>query len=419
VVVSCIVLTAASGGAATFGAEPPPPPREMGALETSCVTCHKELGGEQTEHLDIDVHFANGLSCHNCHGGNPAAGFDGDPEAAHDVKMGWHRPTRLQVPDFCGKCHSDATFMKKYNPQTRTDQLSEYRTSVHGQRNAAGDDRTAVCIDCHGAHGIVKVSDPRSGVYPLNVANTCAHCHADADLMREYGMEANQFAEYKTSVHAHALYDKDDTSAPTCNDCHGSHGAVPPGVQSVANVCGSCHNREATLFREVEAKRKLNLEPCIQCVICHGNHAVLEPTQDMIGVGPKSTCTGCHDAGQPGYVAAKKMGEDLETLRNRLTEARNLLGEAEEAGVEVGPDRFALQKANDNLVEARVLVHSFDLDRFTGVTSEGIKIAEKGVEAGHRAFGELRFRRMGLGFSLVIIVSVIIALALTVKRIER
>jgi len=419
-VLSCILLTAAvAGGGLVLGAEPPPPPRGLGPLETSCVTCHKELDGEPTQHIDTDIHFASGLTCNNCHGGNPAAGFDGDPEAAHDVSMGWRRPTRLQIPDFCGKCHADAACMKKYNPQTRTDQLSEYRTSVHGQRNAAGDERTAICIDCHGAHGIVKVSDPRSTVYPLKVADTCAHCHADEELMQAYGIKANQFAEYKTSVHAHALYDKGDTSAPTCNDCHGSHGAVPPGVQNVANVCGSCHNREATLFREVEAKKKLNLEPCIRCVICHGNHAVLEPTQEMIGVGPESTCTSCHDAGEPGYVAAEKMGKDLARLRRDLAEATRVLDEAEAAGVEVGPDRFALQKSTDSLVEARVLVHSFDLERFNGVSSEGIKAAEDGVAAGRRAFAELRYRRMGLGLSLVVIVSVIIALALTVKRIEK
>jgi hypothetical protein len=39
--------------------------------------------------------------------------------------------------------------MKTFNPAIRVDQLSEYRTSMHGKRNAMGDDKTAVCIDCH------------------------------------------------------------------------------------------------------------------------------------------------------------------------------------------------------------------------------------------------------------------------------
>ena len=51
----------------------------------------------------------------------------------------------------------------------------------------------------------------------------------------------HQFADYQKSVHYAALTKGNDLSAPTCNDCHGNHGAAPPGVGSVANVCGTCH----------------------------------------------------------------------------------------------------------------------------------------------------------------------------------
>ena len=297
--------------------------------------------------------------------------------------------------------------------------LFRSRTSVHGKRNAQGDERTAICVDCHGVHGIRAVSDTRSSVHPVNLADTCAKCHANADTMKAFGIRTDQYADYKTSVHARALYEKGDTSAPTCNDCHGSHGAMPPGVGSFANICGSCHGREATLFREIEARKRLDLEPCIQCLVCHGNHAVKPPTDEMIGVGPGSTCTGCHGAGEAGYKAASLMAEDLRLLSGRLEEATGILERAERAGVEVGPDKFALQKAHDNLVESKVLVHSFDIERFSGVAEEGIKVAEEGIAAGRRAFEELRFRRIGLSLSLLIIASVIGALALVIRRIER
>jgi hypothetical protein len=86
--------------------------------------------------------------------------------------------------------------------------------------------------------------------------------------------------------------------------------------------------------------------------------------------------------------------------------------------MEVGPDRFALQKASDNLVEARVLVHGFDLERFVQASSAGIAAAEEGVAAGNRAFAELRYRRNGLALSLVIIAAVVVALVMTIRRIE-
>jgi len=42
-------------------------------------------------------------------------------------------------------------------------------------------------------------SDPRSTVNPVNVANTCARCHADANYMKGYSIPTDQFAKYSTS----------------------------------------------------------------------------------------------------------------------------------------------------------------------------------------------------------------------------
>ena len=38
----------------------------------------------------------------------------------------------------CARCHSDLNYMRRFNPQMRVDQFSEYQTSVHGMRNARG-----------------------------------------------------------------------------------------------------------------------------------------------------------------------------------------------------------------------------------------------------------------------------------------
>ena len=405
--------------------EPPAPERRFGPFESSCFTCHAEMDDSEQSPAVLakqDVHFAAGLSCHDCHGGNPRGGFDGDPEAAHDTlfPQGAFRgkPDRLAAPLFCARCHADATYMKRFDPQARVDQHSEYVTSVHGRRNAAGDANVATCVDCHGMHGILAVKDPRAPVYALNVAATCARCHSNQELMTPYGRRGDPHADYKKSVHAHALYEMGDLSAPTCNDCHGSHGAAPPGVDTIANVCGSCHGREATLFRDAEMSRNMNLEACIQCAVCHSNHAIERPTIEMLGTHPGSTCVGCHLEGDAGWKAAGSMRESLERIGVRLGEARDLLDRAERAGVEVGPDRFALQEGDDNLIEARVLVHGFDLGRFNETADKGLAAAEAGIAAGQRAFAELRFRRVGLGLSLVVIAAVIIALAITIRRIE-
>jgi len=407
------------------GKEPPARPRRHGPFESSCVQCHLEMDdSEESPAVRVrqDVHFEAGLNCSDCHGGNAAAGFDGDMDAAHDEGWAAHpfrgRPARADIPLFCARCHGDPTYMKRFDPQARVDQHGEYVTSVHGKRLAAGDLNVATCADCHGVHGVLAVKDPRAPVHPTRVAETCSTCHSDRDLMAPYGRRGDPYADYSRSVHADALYKEGDLSAPTCNDCHGSHGAVPPGVDSVANVCGSCHAREATLFREAEMANNTNLEACIQCAVCHTNHAIMLPTTEMLGTGPGSTCVGCHLEGEPGWIAAERMKDSLEGIGTKLAEAYEILERAERAGVEIGPDRFALHEADDNLVEARVLVHSFDLERFEQVASKGLAVAEEGIAAGHRAFSELRTRRIGLGLSLIVIFAVIGGLVMVIRRIE-
>ena len=85
-------------------------------------------------------------------------------------------------------------------------------------------------------------------IHGLNGDNTCGGCHSNPDTMKPYGIPTDQASKYLQSVHANALLKKQDLSAPTCNDCHGNHGAAPPGVASVENVCSNCHAFQAQLF---------------------------------------------------------------------------------------------------------------------------------------------------------------------------
>jgi hypothetical protein len=266
-------------------AAPAPQPGAEPAPESSCTVCHAELADDAAEYLrewSRDTHREVGLGCEACHGGDPSLDVADDAEAAMDPARGFKAaPTRLEVADFCASCHSDAQFMKQYNPQARVDQLMEYRTSVHGRGNASGDPVPATCIDCHGIHGIRKVASPNSPVFAANVPATCSTCHADADIMRPYDLATDQYQLYLGSVHARALLDREDTAAPACNDCHGNHGAAPPGVRSVANVCGQCHGREAKLFRDSFKKEMFDSLDVSECAVCHDNHLVVHPTPEL------------------------------------------------------------------------------------------------------------------------------------------
>jgi hypothetical protein len=386
---------------------------------SSCITCHAGLADERlskpTQLFDHDIHKVKGLSCIDCHGGDAT---QSDKTAAKDPARGYiGKPSPMQIPAFCGKCHSDAALMKKFDPSLRVDQVQEYATSVHGTRLRSGDTKVATCVSCHGIHGIRSPDDPQSTVYSLNVADTCAQCHASPEHMQGYSIPHDQFAKYKNSVHAKALYEKHDLSAPTCNDCHGNHGAVPPGLATVANVCGQCHGRQAELFQKSPHKEPFDRLQTGECLKCHSNHEILTPTDQMAGIGPGSACTSCH-TNDAGFAAAQRMGQGLTDLQTSIRHAEEILDRAERAGMEVSRPKFELRDASDGLTQARVLVHAVSADEVTGALAPAMEVASKSYAAGEAAFGELSYRRKGLVVSLGFILFLALLVYLKIRQIE-
>ena len=120
----------------------------------TCLDCHSALDPPYqvtTEQFSRDIHAQKGLTCAGCHGGDPSK----DDQDAMSKKAGFRgKIARKDVPALCGRCHSDSAHMRQYNPSLRTDQLAQYLTSVHGKLRAKGDDKVAVCTDCHGVHDL-------------------------------------------------------------------------------------------------------------------------------------------------------------------------------------------------------------------------------------------------------------------------
>jgi hypothetical protein len=384
----------------------------------SCVDCHSLLDAPlrvTQEQFSSDIHAQKGLTCASCHGGDPtkadtdamskAAGFRGKIE-------------RSQIPALCGSCHSNGAFMRQYNPSLRTDQLSQYKTSVHGKLLAKGDKKVAVCIDCHSVHDLRPASDPRSRVHPLNVAQTCARCHADADYMKGYAIPTDQFAKYGLSVHHEAMAVRGDLSAPTCTTCHGNHGAAPPGVGAVQNVCSTCHVFQAQLFESSPHKAAFQAASLPGCVVCHSNHGVMHPSDAMLGTGPKSVCTDCHTTGDAGYQAANQMQEKLSQLDAAIGKSEEQLAHAESSGMEVSQAGLEQDQARDSLTKARVSVHRFRANGIDQDVQAGLKIAEKSYQEGKEALTERDYRRVGLGVALLTIVIVLAGLWLYIRQIE-
>jgi len=363
------------------------------ALPDTCVECHELLPdplGPPVEGMRHDVHAAAGLSCADCHGGDPA-----DPEeSAMAPASGFvGKPEPTAIPAFCGRCHADEAYVRRFDPALPTDQLSQYWTSVHGTRLRQGDTKVATCISCHGVHGILEGKDAASPVHKTQVARTCGRCHADAEYMSAYEIPTDQLIEWETSVHARRLLIERDFAAPTCNDCHGNHGAYPPGASSVAAVCGQCHVVQRELFEaspHAEAYRRLGLPACANH---HGPHAVLKTNDEMVGVGELSTCIGCHAEGSSGYRAAATMAESIGALVHEVTAADHALEQAAHAGMDVSEAQFELQAAREALVNVRNLVHTFEAAPVVGAANQGVAVAQGARGRGLAALAELRDRR--------------------------
>jgi nitrate/TMAO reductase-like tetraheme cytochrome c subunit len=125
--------------------------------EPVCIQCHgsemmkpafRNIPGEWRQ----SWHNQNGVSCNDCHGGDPA-----DAAMAMSPERGFvGTPKYRDVPEFCGKCHIGI--------------LKNYLESGHGKALKASG-RGPNCVTCHGSHGIQKAS--------IDIINEqrCSQCH--------------------------------------------------------------------------------------------------------------------------------------------------------------------------------------------------------------------------------------------------
>jgi len=366
-----------------------------------CADCHVEQAAE----LVRSVHEA--LSCQECHGGASSYPVSGEEVASyagagrgaatfdHGVEF-TGKAKRAEVPNLCGECHANVERMNPFG--LRTDQLARYRTSGHGKTLATrGNDRVAVCTDCHGAHEIRHGRDPESRTYPLNVPDTCAVCHADAELMEEFGHSPAQVEEYRDSVHGELLFEHHDTGAPTCASCHGNHSAIPPGFATVGAVCGQCHQHAAKAF---STSVHASLPEHKGCVQCHGGGAgkhfhhiqritkppgimiqryaellVTEPRPTTARVtaaihpDPKRiveqalpTCMDCHEELEDDESLPKLFNllDEIAKAEEYYVRTGNRLSEVEKGVLLVDSQKFKFQDAKTHLIGLAPLQHTLN-----------------------------------------------------------
>jgi cytochrome b6 len=415
----------------------------------NCILCHSDEDmqlestwmriGEADDygpaHLSLDdfigdTHFRRGLSCSGCHGGHPT-----DTDMADEIYERWpdmdtRHEDRTWIPQFCGRCHSDPVFMRRYNPSLPTDQVAKYAASRHGSLLGEGDSKAAQCVSCHGTHGIRNSQSRLSMVHPQNIPATCARCHGDSDYMAGYTLAdgrpipTNQFENYQQSVHGRALLERGDLGAPACNDCHGNHAAMPPEVSHVSQVCRTCHAGNGTAFDGSKHKAAFEANGWPECEQCHGKHDISPTSDEMLGTAPGELCYDCHDQ----YAAGKKEAciETAEHFRSTINDLETGYEDFEhqfERLAERGLDIESLEQATADLHDAlratRSAVHTFERSDFDNVADAGVAAIAVGRASIASAEDEFQYRRRGLIISIGVLGFLAVILALKIRQVER
>lgn len=338
------------GGLALIGLLSAPLP----AQGSQCAKCHQA----EAELARDRAHQRAGIGCVACHGGDPDAT---DKVAAKAEGTGYRLLGRETWTELCGSCHADVRRMNPFG--IRTDQLARYRTSRHGEAFFENkDEHVATCVDCHGSHGILGSRSSESSVHPTQIPETCGKCHSDPDLVDEYGLDGDEQEAYLESVHAKLLLEDGDLSAPQCATCHGNHGAVPPGFDVVASVCGKCHVRQQELFAASPHARVMEAGEFNACADCHGHHRVLPAGEHIL----ERTCALCHAEGDRGMAVRDAVLAALRSTAAQFEQTQEELGHALSRGFADDEDQVLLEEARTALVEMQAIQHGLDPEAIEG-----------------------------------------------------
>jgi len=162
---------------------------------TNCHTAHGELPASDPESTVNPKNVPS--TCGQCHHGiqeqfvqsihsvsvtktGQALPVCSDCHSAHSIRRTDEDGFKLDIMNKCGRCHAEIA--------------KTYFDTYHGKVSRLGYTKTAKCYDCHGAHDIQKVTDPRSHLSRANVVATCRQCHSDA---------TRRFAGYLTHATHH------------------------------------------------------------------------------------------------------------------------------------------------------------------------------------------------------------------------
>ena len=157
------------------------------------------------------------------------------------------------------------------------------------------------CTACHsGFQAREHTAEETEGWYEQAKLTACGDCHAD------------QFAMYRGSFHGGLVVGQNDSRAPSCSDCHGSHGIISPRAPSSVSLCSTCAgavtarsrrrtSTPTTASRSTWARRRRQSAPTV--TEYHEDPAGSNPDSTVSKQNVVATCGKCHESSSARFAS--------------------------------------------------------------------------------------------------------------------
>jgi hypothetical protein len=234
--------------------------------------------------------------------------------------------------------------------------------------------------------------------------------------MADFDIPTNQYEEYTQSVHGKALLEKHDVrGAPACNDCHGNHGAAPPSIDAISNICGTCHAFNAELFLGSPLAPDFKEKSLADCVACHSKHLITHVSDDWLADEPGGACRKCHETGDEGSDLALYYVDTFGSIQRSFDEIGDLLTRAEMKGMDVTEGEDYAEAARQGLMQARTLIHAFSKPVMEEKVTDISQNQAAALEVGYAQLKAFDDRRRGLTISTLLLLLLTLGVAIKIR----
>lgn len=261
-------------------------PHDENVPEVECGTCHDDIAKKYDASLHgrkVQEGEALAPRCWDCHGKHDIRPHD-------DAKA---QTAKFNIPVMCATCHKEGTPVTRKYHLAADSVFQNYSQSIHGfGLYSQGLTVTAVCTDCHTAHEVLPLTDPKSSINRANVAKTCQKCHGRIEQVHQKVIRGE-------------LWEKEPNKVPACVDCHRPHEIRQQFYdQGIADKeCMQCHGKKnltgtrdgQTVSMYVDTtETQHSIHKDKQCAQCHTGATPDHPSRPCATTISQVDCSICH-----------------------------------------------------------------------------------------------------------------------------